>query len=420
MREGYQVVAKSPGISSDLAHSLLEYMYPIGVKVEEFRESKSLLILDKNKIAYSIVKNIGVGYDGRRGTLYNHTFVISIEDFEKLNYDTRIFDEYFIKNSSIYGPLQTVKIDPIVKLPRLELLQKLDANVLKEILYSLFKRSKIALVNFEDIDLIPNLLAILPPPLRLVSFSTLVIEPDKQHKYEFIQIPEKIQNKVGKGFTIIQPQLIRPLSKHDDIFNESVQVLVDIVKTKDVIRLEKMFRDFQTISVQSVQKKNIKLREIFDQNEFTNIIKKENFEKLRQKIQQLYSSTEFNQASSRIVVSITKKLGRIIEQQLKRQQKSKTTNENDLNQLLSTAKILLDCMNYMLQYSEKTISISTKKEIMQEIGMLEHIIKKYGVSRDVTTYRFDPFQYMRMLYEQSVNLWLLPLWFLSKKKSSER
>ena len=416
MREGYQVVAKSSGVSNELTQSLLEYMYPIGVKVEEFRESKSLLILDKNKVAYSIIKNIGVGYDGRRGTLYNHTFLISIEDFEKLNYDTRVFDEHFIKNSSIHGQLSPIQIDPVTKLPHLELLQKLDANVLKEILYSLFKRSKIALVNFDDIDLIQNLLAILPLPLRLVSFSTLVIEPDKQYKYEFIQIPEKIQSKVGRGFVIIHPQSIKPTTKRDAIFNESIQILVDIIKTKDMVRLEKMFNDFQKISAQSVQKKNIKLREIFDQNEFTNIIKKENFEKLHQKIQNLYSGTTFNQASPRVVVSITKKLGKIIEQQLKRQQKSKTVSRNNTEQLLSTVKILLDCMHYMQEYSERNISVSTKKEIIQEIKILEDIMKKYGESGKIATYQFVPFQYARMIYEQSMNYWQsVALWFLSKK-----
>ena len=76
-REGYQVTAKSKGISKEIVQNLREYLFPLGIDEEKFQSSKSLIELDKNKIAYSIVKYIGIGYDGRRGTLYNHTFVFA-------------------------------------------------------------------------------------------------------------------------------------------------------------------------------------------------------------------------------------------------------------------------------------------------------------------------------------------------------
>ncbi|MBI1828717.1 MAG: hypothetical protein HY222_01650 [Thaumarchaeota archaeon] len=414
-REGYQVVAKSEGISDEITTSLLEYMYPIGVKVDEFIESKSLLILDKNKVAYSIVKNIGIGYDGRRGTLYNHTFVISKEDFEKLYYDSRVFDEHFIQNSLIKGQLPAIKIDSKSKLPNLELLQKLDTNTLKEILHALFKRSKIALVKMNDIELIQNLLAILPPPLRLISFSTMVIEPDKQYKFDFIEIPERAQNKLGKNFLVINSELIKTSPRRDDVFSESIQSLVDIVKNKDVPQLEKMFKDFEKISVQVSQIKKIELKEIFTQGEFESLSGKENFDKLKQKIQNLYSSKTFTQAPTRVIVSITKKIRKIVERALKRQKKPKTENENDLNQLLSITKILLDCMYYMRDYSTKKISKSTKNEISLEINKLEEIMNKYTPPKIAKPYTFDVYEYMKTVFEQTVNYWLLPLWLLWKK-----
>lgn len=95
--EGYQIIAKSAGITDEIIFKLEKYLYPLGVKINGFEESRSLLILPNNKIAYSIVKNIGIGYDGRRGTLYNHTFVIDENEFEELDFDSRVFEKTFCK-----------------------------------------------------------------------------------------------------------------------------------------------------------------------------------------------------------------------------------------------------------------------------------------------------------------------------------
>ena len=44
-KEGYQVIAKSLGITKKQTEEIREYMYPLGVTVEKFTKSKSLLIL---------------------------------------------------------------------------------------------------------------------------------------------------------------------------------------------------------------------------------------------------------------------------------------------------------------------------------------------------------------------------------------
>ncbi|MFZ1077980.1 MAG: hypothetical protein WAN47_11195 [Nitrosotalea sp.] len=412
-KEGYQIIARSEGISDRIVDNLLEYLFPIGVKSEEFTESRSLLVFDKTKIAYSIIKNLGIGYDGRRGTLYNHTFIINKDDFEKLNYDSRVFESFFIQNPSIRGRLEPIKINTTAKLPRLELLQKLDEKILSEILHALLKKTKIALVKLDDLELIPNLLALLPPPLRLVSFSTLVNDPDKQYKYDLIQIPERAQNKVGRGFTVISHDLTK-ISKHDDPFNESVQLLVNVVKTKNTVQLEKIFSDFQKISVHVSQVRNIELKEIFNQDEFKHLEKKEKFAKMTQKIQELYSSSSFNQAPTRVVVSITKKLRKTIEHALKRQQKSKTPSQADTDKLLAAVKVLLDCMYYTKNYSGKKISPSTKKDIISEITILEEIMKKYKIKDSKA--KFDPYEYAAMAFEQTMKYSqaLLRLWFVPR------
>lgn len=63
-------------------------------------------------IAYSRIKNIGLGYDGRENTLYNHTFIFSKNDFKRYYNDGRIFDNFYLENKSIQGILLTLSIDP--------------------------------------------------------------------------------------------------------------------------------------------------------------------------------------------------------------------------------------------------------------------------------------------------------------------
>ena len=92
INEGYQIVAKSEKVPNNITQKLHEYLFPLGVDLNEFTKSKSLIVIDRNTVVYSIVKNMGVGYDGRKGTLYNHSFVINKDEFQKLGFDSRVFD----------------------------------------------------------------------------------------------------------------------------------------------------------------------------------------------------------------------------------------------------------------------------------------------------------------------------------------
>ena len=102
-RKGYQIVAKSDGITEKTISELEQYVYPIGINPSEFKESRSLLLLQDDLIAYSRIKNIGLGYDGRDNTLYNHTFVFSKNDFEKYGNNSRIFDKFYLEDKTIQG-----------------------------------------------------------------------------------------------------------------------------------------------------------------------------------------------------------------------------------------------------------------------------------------------------------------------------
>lgn len=204
--EGYQVIAKTNGVTESIINNLTGYLYPIGVDLDKFTESHSLRILDNDKIAYSIVKNIGVGYDGREGTLYTHTFVIDKADFQELDYDSRIFHHYFIKDTSLRGEMKKIRIEPFKIKTDFRMISRLGRAPINQLLRYLFFNKKIALLETSYLDMIQNILTILPPSMRLISFSTNVPQPDRQPEYDLIQMPKNMIYKLYKTWKTIDPQ----------------------------------------------------------------------------------------------------------------------------------------------------------------------------------------------------------------------
>lgn len=413
--EGYQVIAKSSGVTKQIISNLTEYLYPLGVKVSDFKESRSLLILPQGKISYSIVKNIGIGYDGRRGTLYNHTFVIDKSDFEKLDFDSRIFEKYFIKNESLRGELKPVKIEPSSISPDFELLEKLGSVVLEILLHRLFRRNKIAIKKTDELSLIQNLIAVLPPTMRLIPFSTLVEEPDRQFKFDLIQIHENAQRKLDKNFIMIDPDENDSSIYRKYTHDENIEHLVKIILKKDEKMLKNFHEDFEKIPEQLSRTRRIKMDELFNETDFESLAKENNFLILKNQVQKLYSSRKFNEASPTIIVSITKKLRKILNKELKKSKIHKKKTLTKIEHIFSILKILLDSMNY-LQNSQKRISPTVKNKITDEIIKLEEISNEYFPSEtSETPYVFNYFEYLRQSYENIANIFALSLWGMWKR-----
>lgn len=246
-REGYQVVAKTEGISDEIVDNLKDYLYPIGVNLDDFKESRSLRVLNRNKIAYSIITNIGIGYDARKGTLYNHTFVIDKYDFQKLDNDTRIIDKHFLMDTSLRGKIDKINIER-VKLPILFDAISLERPILRKILRFLFLNRKVAILNNFQIKLIPNLLATLPPSMRTIPFSTNVPQPDKQTEYEIIQLPKNLLFKLDRTWKSIQTDEIREItSRKKNVLDEDLEYFVDFIAQRNDDALKKIHSSFEAI-----------------------------------------------------------------------------------------------------------------------------------------------------------------------------
>ena len=399
-REGYQVIAKSSGITEKQTEELREYMYPLGITVEKFTKSKSLLVL-RGIVAYSIIKNIGIGYDGRRGTLYNHTFIIKKKDFEQLNYDSRIFDQYFIEDDSIRGELESLEIDPQeFKIDLGIINSSLGKNEQKMFLYGLLKKNKISIVS-REIELIQNVLMSLPPQYRLIPFSTLVIEPEKQYKYSIMQIPEEIKPKIDKNFLIVEPNS-KSVVRNKMALEEITEPFIEAIRSSNEEKLEFILNDFQKASKRVTEVKRIKLKEIFEEAYFESSMEKGRVGQLKEKIIKLCTSRKFNQASPKVRVSIVKKLRKTIKKSLK--QKSKTSNgigKRDKEQFLGIIKVLLDTLHFTRDRGNKTVSPSMLNEISLEINKLEQMLNEFSIA-DPQEYTYNPLLVAKVLFEQAV------------------
>ena len=398
VKTGYQIVAKSNGINERILNSMINYFFPFGVDPMEFTKSKSLLSIGGEYMAYSSVKNIGIGYDGRDGTLYNHTIIMKKDDFTKIGNDTRILDKYFIEDYSIRGELDRLYIQPEKTETDFEYLKNLNEDFLSILLFYLFKKSKIAILKTVDDRLIQNILSVIPPQIRFMTFSTLVLEPTRQTKYQLIQVPSKVQLKLQTNYVSINPDML-PISKIKMVKDTSIQNIIELINQNNQKELLKLHKDFEKITAQVSKIKRVKIKDIFNKEEFENLAENERFDILLQNVKKLYSSPAFNQGSPRTILTITKKIKKIIKKSLKAYEKN-SLYQSDFEKLVSISKILLDCLNYINQLSEKKMVDATRSEIKNEIGNIESILKQYPEMESVVSgYEFDLWRYFKYAFE---------------------
>lgn len=415
VKTGYQIVAKSSGINNRILNSMISYFFPLGVDPMEFTKSKSLVSIGRTHIAYSTVKNIGIGYDERDGTLYNHTIIMKKDDFEKIEYDTRILDKYFIEEYSIRGELDQLYIQPEKAEIDFEYLKNLNEDFLSTLLFYLFKKSKIAILKTVDDRLIQNILSVIPPQIRFMAFSTLVLEPTRQTKYQLIQAPSKVQPKLQTNYVSINPDAL-PTSKIKMAKDIGIQNIIELINQNNQKELFKLHKDFEKITTQVSKIKRVKIKDIFNKEEFEKLAENKRFHILLRNVKNLYFSTAFNQASPRTILTITKKIGKIIKKSLKAYEKN-NLDQSDFEKLMSISKILLDCLNYINQLSEKKMGDTTQLEVENEIGNIESILKQYPEMESMMQeYEFNPYEYFKAICENILySAYSMTLFILGRK-----
>ena len=91
--------------------------------------------------------------------------------------------------------------------------------------------------------------------------------------------------------------------------------------------------------------------------------------------------------------------------------------QSDFEKLMSISKILLDCLNYINQLSEKRMGDTTRFEIKNEIGKIESILKQYPEMESmVQEYEFNPYKHFKTMFENVLySAYSATLFALSRK-----
>jgi len=256
LEKGYQIISKSDGITEDILSQLRNYFYPLGVKHSQFKESRSLLLLKENKIAFSIIKNIGIGFDGRPDAIYNHTLIITKDDFQKINNDTRILEKYYLENSKTTERLPIITIQPSdIPIEFSSLEDSLE--ILPKILFSIFRNEKTIVFGHPDYKLIQNILSLIPSSTRLIPFSTLVHYPSRQPKYNFILTTKDRVTNLDSLYVKIATNRKSSKNIGNTLLAKSVNYLIDIIKDKEYSKIKKIHNTFDDINGSDIKSKLI-------------------------------------------------------------------------------------------------------------------------------------------------------------------
>ena len=200
-RDGYSITAQSGGIGGDMTDQMWGYLFPSGIYPLDFTSSKSMVLLDGGLVAYSMIWNTGVGPDGRDGTFYNHTFVMDADEFQRSGADTRFLNVFCLHGIEEGMELQPFDANPP---PRPPMPAGDSGLVLDAALDALISGKKVAIASPQT-DVAQEILAALPPKLRMVPFSTHVVSASRQPRFRLVMNPGFAADP-PPGFVLLDPQ----------------------------------------------------------------------------------------------------------------------------------------------------------------------------------------------------------------------
>lgn len=250
---GYQVTAQSSGITPEILKELEEYLYPIGVDPSDFVESKSMLVLS-DKIVFIQSKNIGIGLDGRPDTMYSHAILMSKNDFRRFENDSRVFNDYYLETKKS-GHLTPLGIENAKFKPDFTCVDIMGILQFQECLKLIFRNKKIAIINEKNQQLIQSILSLVPPSFRLMSFSTLVPQPEIQTKYNIIQTLEHKKMSLSKYMIIDISQSEQTQIKEKTAFDTCLEYLFEIIDKKNTNELERIYYEFESMPLAKIEDK---------------------------------------------------------------------------------------------------------------------------------------------------------------------
>ena len=165
---------------------------------------------------------------------------------------------FYFENPRIEGSLSHLKIES----QKIPLNLRIDSdfeNSLFEILSALFNKEKIALVGNHQPQLIQRILSIVPPSIRLISFSSLVNDVERQSHYDFIITKRRSRFTSDKKFKIIEIGSKLPPNVKKEHYEEGIFFLSNLIKEKELDRISEIYQEFEKITTFDFKNKIIML-----------------------------------------------------------------------------------------------------------------------------------------------------------------
>ena len=181
----YGIVARSPGVDDRTVRLMDGHLYPLGVDQRTFARSASLLELGET-IAFTQARNAGHDAEGRPNSIYSHTVLVDRGDFEAIGCDTRVIAAQ-CPQAEQAGDVRPLEIGALDLGMDLASARRLGLARLQPFIESMFSGRGVAVRNTDDPSLLQGLLSLLPAPLRLVPFTTLLPGSPRRHPYRLVQ-----------------------------------------------------------------------------------------------------------------------------------------------------------------------------------------------------------------------------------------
>lgn len=246
-RKGYQIVAKSRGITEEIASALRYHFHPPGIRPDDFRESHSLVELAGGKVAYCHARNIGAGYDGRRDTICSHVVVLDKEDFARCGCDTGGFAGLHPGNKRMRGILPSMRLDPPRRPPAADV--RGMGSELRGVLWLLLNGERAA-VESDDPTLAQRILSLLPPSARLVQFSSVSVDASRHRHCRLVCYPRGKMPKSSSGFRIASPAFA-PADDCDRALWRATEHYANTALDGDVLHLRRIQDRFEAVPLLS-------------------------------------------------------------------------------------------------------------------------------------------------------------------------
>lgn len=210
---GYRVVAKSPGITDKIASDLNPYMLPAGIDPRNFGQSKFMVVVGGGRqVAYGLSRNIGHGPDGRPDAMSSHILVIDTKSFGALSCDSRALDGLFADRVPAEPLLPSVEVPEDAGAPRDRGIDKARAPLLARTLHALACGRRVAVRGALGVQFVQDALGILPPSLRLVPFSTCMVDLEMQPAYRLVLLGDSPAGSLPRGFDVVDGRPRQPLT----------------------------------------------------------------------------------------------------------------------------------------------------------------------------------------------------------------